>query len=523
VRTAAQPPNPITLFDSAFDLLRAAPSSVWLVWAAGSLPFGLGVIAFVGEMTGSARAAALLPAHAFLLALLFLWMMASHALFARRLWPLLAGGGTPTRWGLVAQAAIGSTALLMWPLAALSVIGFPWTATFYYSASAAPEADIRGIVRYASRQASTWSFSSVLDVAVAFLLGLIAFVNVLTLLIAGPIVYRTITGEETVFTTNTNGMMNSTLFAAAAVITWLLMDPLLHAACVIRCFRVDAIRTGVDLRATIARAAKVAVLLALFIVPMRAGSLSLEPHRLDRSIHEVTSRPEFLWQEPRPLENAPASNAFIRFTQDAIRFIGDTIHRVLDWVGAAIRAIVRWLMGQRDDVPSGGLGPRDVAWAAPALYVLMALTAGVAIALLLRLRIQRRRKAVTSDATTVVETVDLANEEISPDQAPEDTWLAMAARLVEAGDLRLATRALYLAILASLGERGLIAIHRAKSNLDYQRELSRRARGNARLLAAFQDSMAVFERTWYGEHTMSREAFDRFQSGALEMRAFEQA
>jgi hypothetical protein len=540
VRTAAQPPNPIALLDSAFDLLRAAPPSAWLVWAAGSLPFGLGLIGFVSEMTSSANAAELLPAHALVLALLFLWMVASQAVFASRLWPLLSGGAR-SRPGLAAQAAIGSTALLMLPLAALSVIGFPWTAAFYYSATASEEADAAGIFRYASRQASTWSFSSVLDLAIASLLGLVVFVNVLVMLIAGPIIFRTITGEETVFTTNTNGMFNSTLFTAAVVITWLLMDPLLRAVFVIRCFRVDSIRTGVDLRATLARCAQVALVLAVFIVPMRSGaslqakplvdtrgsvttgSLSVEPQKLDRSIHEVTRRPEFLWQEPRQVEAAPPSNAFLRFTQDAVRFIGDTVHHVLDWVGGVIRAILRWLMGNQQNESPDGPGGRDVPLAAPVLYVLMAATAGAAIALLMRLRIQRRRKAQAVPTTPATEVVDLANEDVSPDQAPEDAWLAMAARLLEAGDLRLATRALYLAVLASLGDGGLITIHRARSNLDYQRELARRARGSTGLLETFRGLVAVFERTWYGEHAISRDAYDRFQTGALEMRARGQA
>jgi hypothetical protein len=99
----------------------------------------------------------------------------------------------------------------------------------------------------------------------------------------------------------------------------------------------------------------------------------------------------------------------------------------------------------------------------------------------------------------------------------------MAARLLEAGDLRLATRALYLAVLASLGDSGLITIHRARSNLDYQRELARRARGNTGMLQTFRGLVAVFERTWYGDHAMSRDAFDRFRNDAVEMRSRGQA
>jgi hypothetical protein len=183
---------------------------------------------------------------------------------------------------------------------------------------------------------------------------------------------------------------------------------------------------------------------------------------------------------------------------------------------------LRWLLNQKQDEPAEGPGGHDVPFAAPALYILMAITAGTAIALLMRLRIRRRRNDVASPASSATEALDLTSD-VSPDQAPEDEWLAMAARLLEAGDLRLATRALYLAVLASLGESGLITIHRARSNLDYQRELARRARGNANLLSAFRELVATFERTWYGEHLMSRDAFDRFRAGALEMRARGQA
>ena len=522
MRTAAQPPNSIVLLDSAFDLLRAAPPSAWLVWAAGNLPFGFAAIGFVSEMTSSANAPELLAPHALVLSVLFLWMVASQALFARRLRPLLDGSAY-TRPNLAAQAAIGSTGLLLLPLSALSILGFPWAAAFYYSATACPasseEGDATGIFRYASRQASTWSFSTVLDQTIASLLGLVVFVNVLAMLIAGPILFRTITGEETVFTTNTSGMFNSTLFAAAVVITWLLMDPLLRAMYVIRCFRVDAIRTGVDLKATLARCARVAMVLVVLFAPVRGATLSVQPQKLDHSIHEVTRRPEFLWQEPRPVDTAPASNAFIRFTQDAVRFIGDVVHRAFDWLGGLIRAIMRWLMGNQPEESPEGPGGRDVPFAAPALYLLMALVAGAVIALLLRLTFQRRRKAAVAATTEAAEAVDLTSEDISPDQAPEDAWMAMAARLMDAGDLRLATRALYLAVLASLGANGLITINRARSNLDYQRELARRARGNAGLLQTFRGLVAVFERTWYGEHAMTRDVFDRFQTDALETRS----
>ena len=310
---------------------------------------------------------------------------------------------------------------------------------------------------------------------------------------------------------------------------WLALDPLLRAIFVIRCFRVDAIRTGVDLSAAIRRGGGVLILLlAFFVAPMKAApplkpaqsnpaQQSVNPPRLDRSIREVTRRPEFLWQEPRAVETAAPANAFMRFTQDAVRFIGNIIHEVFDWLGAVIDAILRWLMGRQQEAPLDDTGRRGLPYAGPILYVLIALAAGAVVALLLRIR--RERKKVQAVATVAApQMLDLASEQVAPDQAPEDEWLAMAARLLDAGNLRLAMRALYLAVLASLGEAGLITIHRARSNLDYQRELARRARGNAGLVQTFRGLVAAFERTWYGDHAMSREDFDGFRSNTIEMR-----
>ena len=522
MKKSSRPPGSIALLDGAFDLLRAAPASAWLVWAMGCLPFGLGVIAFVGEMTGSANAGDVLSAHALALALLFLWMTANQARFARRLRPLL-DGATPKQPAIAPQIVVGGTSLLMLPLAALSILGFPWMAAFYYSASASDAPDTRGVYRYASRQASTWSFSGVNDFLMSLLLGLVVFMNVFVLLASGPVLFRTFTGEESVFTRNPSGMMNGTLFTAAVVITWLLLDPLLRAMFVIRCFRVDAIRSGVDLSAAIRRGAGVlALLLALLAPTMKAASVkaapqSVDPPKLDRSIREVTHRPEFQWQEPRAVETGAPSNAFVRFTQDAVRFVGGIVYEVFDWLDSIVRAIVRWLSGQQQELPPDGAGRRGLRYAAPILYVLIALAAGAVVALLLRIR-RERRKTQAVPTVAAPEVLDLASEHVAPDQAPEGEWLAMAARLLDAGNLRLAMRALYLAVLASLGAAGLITIHRARSNLDYQRELARRARGNTKLLQTFRGLVAAFERTWYGDHAISHGDFEVFRGNAMEMR-----
>ena len=86
-------------------------------------------------------------------------------------------------------------------------------------------------------------------------------------------------------------------------------------------------------------------------------------------------------------------------------------------------------------------------------------------------------------------------------------------------DLRLAVRAMYLANLAYLGGRSLIAIDRTKSNRDYERELRRRASAKPEILPVFSDTVGVYERSWYGMYDVSRELVARIEMNFSSTRA----
>lgn len=77
--------------------------------------------------------------------------------------------------------------------------------------------------------------------------------------------------------------------------------------------------------------------------------------------------------------------------------------------------------------------------------------------------------------------------------------------LLQRGELRLAFGAFYLASLAHLAERQLITLAKFKSNLNYQRELQRRAHALAMITELFARNVAAFERSWYGPHEVTAE------------------
>ena len=128
----------------------------------------------------------------------------------------------------------------------------------------------------------------------------------------------------------------------------------------------------------------------------------------------------------------------------------------------------------------------------------------------------RRRPRLKAQAVGLAP--DLNSEDVVASQLPEDEWLKMAREMMERGDLRLALRALFLAMLAHLSLRELISIARYKSNRDYQRELRRRTGGRGDLLNTFGESVSIFEGAWYGSHIVTGDTVGRFSANIERMK-----
>jgi hypothetical protein len=155
----------------------------------------------------------------------------------------------------------------------------------------------------------------------------------------------------------------------------------------------------------------------------------------------------------------------------------------------------------------------SVDWMGGMRILLFVLLAAVAAALAIFFwRYWKRQKTSTViSAQAVPARPDLADENITASDLPENEWLAMAREQIAAGNLRLALRAYYLAGLAHLGERELLKITRFKSNQEYVRELGRRARSKPELLTTFGDTVLDFERVWYGLHDVTPDGVNDYQ------------
>ncbi len=270
----------------------------------------------------------------------------------------------------------------------------------------------------------------------------------------------------------------------------------------------------------------VAVLLAVFPVhgpaaapaaPTPAAAprsdANVSPDAVNRSVRDVLKRREFTWRNPRAPVAPEVKDEGPGVIAQYLKAIGKKIN---EWLG-----ILRRWFGRSDETPAedpsvGDHGGPTFAGIAlrTLLYMLLALCAAMVVVLLFRgWRARRAARELAGKAAPAASVAlpDLADESVLADQLPEDEWLALARRLLERGERRLALRAFYLSALSSLGGHGLLGIARHKSNRDYQGELRRRARDRAGLQEVFGRLVGRFERVWYGSHPADDDLLADFQ------------
>ncbi|MEW5978937.1 MAG: DUF4129 domain-containing protein [Acidobacteriota bacterium] len=518
----------------------------------------------------------------FLFAWMKCWQTAFASHLADRLtgvsrrWTLRRG------WRLISsQVWVQATGLFVIPVALFLVVPFGWVHAMYqhYTVLADGEApSTRQAAHQAWRQAQLWPLQNhlviwllspwllvataglvlvlvpwirtQLDPSQAELLWLLSFgvpfllaasplnvavaVNIAASLILLPYLLKMLLGIETRFTLSGPYLVNSTFFALVCSLTYLCLDPFLKAAYVVRCFQARSRYSGEDLKSVlrewVARGRTAALVLVFvsmgLLIPCAmaqerrdAGETGTEvgqPRRiseeeLDRAIGRVLAQREYLWRLPaddgnRPKVETPA------FLETARRWLDpplQIVRKIRNWYRRLLRR------------PTPVTATQDDRTGRPKEWIIVLTVASGIVACLLMWRIWRRRRqpARLVVAEPAVTQPDLASEEILPSQLPEHEWLALAHQLRGQGDHRLALRSLYLASLAFLAEQGLLSLARFKSNREYLRELTRRARLQPQIASVFEQNVGLFEPVWYGQHPAGQDSVDRFLENLERIRA----
>jgi len=532
------------LIEEAVALLREAPLSTHLAYYAGAIPFWIGLLYFISDMSRSAFAADHLADASLGMAVLYVWNKCWQTVYASRLRAIIESHADEpwTRARILrmiaTQASLQPWGLIIRPIALVITLPFVWVSNFYQCVTVVGDGSERegSVAPRAWAQSKLWPMQAHSVVSIIYFFTVFVWANVCILLRFLPNLLKTFFAIETEFSRGgASQFFNSTFLTASVALSSLAVDPLRKAVYTIRCFRGSSLESGNDLSAELSRlsgrstVAALAVAALLLIAPPhglakspKEGPKTANAAELNQRITDVLSRREFAWRAPREkVEEDSRSNK--GWLQGWLDGVGKSVDRWLTASGRQFGRFVRWVKGwfnfSPPNVPKPS-SPGQLDWIGLG-EALLVILCGVLVVLLgwliVRWWQERRPRAVPGAASTVA-VPDLRSEHIVADQLPEDGWLALAREYASRGELTLALRAAWLAGLAHLGHRELINISRHKTNRDYDRELRRRARDRTPLLSAFEQNLTSFERSWYGNHEVTNERFNNFEGNLDQIR-----
>jgi hypothetical protein len=227
----------------------------------------------------------------------------------------------------------------------------------------------------------------------------------------------------------------------------------------------------------------------------------------DRQIERVLQNSEYNWRE-RSTRDGVSAHSKETSIIDQWR---NSFRQLLFSLGGWVRDLVKSLLKPFDLKPSipQSEAPRYSALLNALGYFLWA--AFGATLIFFAIRLLRFKSPKLPPSIVSPQKPDLATEEVTANELPDDEWYALAREKMASGELRQAQRALFLAILSYLASRRFIIVERWKTNTDYERELRRKAKHLSELPALFSLSRLGFERCWYGKEHVTRADLEEYK------------
>ena len=467
----------------------------------------------------------------------------------------------------VAARAAATGRLLAWKitlsLAALATAPTVAAASWFYSACqfACLEAQEDRSERHSFggclTLASQWFGGSLLLLLMLFPLWIAVWLNGFILAMILPALLRSIFGVKTLLSTPMGlyALLQSSafwlsLFAGA----WLALDPVVKCTFIAVYQHLRSRREGDDLRGALAslpreqqkkaeiiaasRSGNRAMMASLVVLAaillgasqtarVRAATVSLNPgsaetvagspnearvQKLRQALDRESERSIYRWHDAEH----PSPPSWLDKLLDEV---GDGLERAWKAVSSFLGKFwPRGLTFSPEKEKGGGWRLKDIRlW----LGLVLVLTIGVGASLVWLRR--RREAAQLSVPLAIAPLPDLSNAVAS--ERSEDEWFALAERLEGEGELRLALRAAYLALLAGLGQREWLTIRRDRTNREYLAEFTRRWRRRPQAAVEvrleipekLRISLRLFDRVWYGSHGLTQAAVAAYRQGQQEL------
>lgn len=534
----------LDIIEEGFSLFKNNIFSALLFNLLGTIPFAIGLIYIIGDMSYGRASQIDIAGSALILTLLWMWNNLWQAVYRTRLIDARClrditklNLHTLTRI-FIRQNIIQPCGLILSPLAI-----FPgmWWVTAFFNLFSVDYQDNPGIREQINRSKAIISgdFKRIYQLmTVIWLFRVMIIIDIIVIFIFTPAMLKMLFGVDTPFSqansivSSLQIIFNSTFFSSVFVTAWICYSPIEKAIWAVMIFYGESEKNGYDIVATLSmlarqRSMKIAlaslVMFSLFASSINAIAAqttqpalakTIAPEKLGNEIKQTLNKREYQWKLPVERVKTGESKSII---SSFIEYIAGAIKAKLKWISKLLDKLFK-----RDKATKPNNFGGVMAWLNAKRYIaiwsVIGLSALIIGWLLFRWWREYRKNPAVKVIKARVKEIDLTDEEnIVADDLDENEWLALATRLAAEGKLKLAMRAMFLAGIKALADCHLLTIARGKTNRDYRRELIRRAHSEPERIELFNSNLGIFEKIWYGDYAIENSDFDHFSENVKKL------
>lgn len=532
----------LDIIEEGYSLFKNELSSALLFNLLGSVPFAIGLLYVIGDMSYGQANTVDIVGSALTLTLLWMWNNLWQAVYRTRLVDYRCMRDvTKLNWRTLSrifmrQNIIQPFGLILSPLAIFPMM---WWLTVFFNVYGVDYRDNPGLREQLKRSRDIVGRDLkrvYLLMTVVWVFRTMMIVNFMLIFLFVPALLKLLFGIDTPFS-QANSLLsglrivfNSTFISCAIVTAWLCYSPLEKAMWSIMVFYGESDKKGYDIIAGLKllmqqRGMKIIIGLTL-ICTMILGGLkvgaaetspvwkqTVSPAQLRNEIKHTLTRREYQWK--LPVERSKHQSRSV---------IGAYINHLLE----QIKGTLEWIFNFIDKLFSKATTTKAsklsafLAWLSVKRYIaiwsVVSLALGIIGWMLFRWWRERQKIPISKATEASIKVVDLTDEEnIAADDMDENEWLELAARLIAEGEQKLAMRAMFLAVIKTLADNQLLTIARGKTNRDYRRELMRRSHSEPVKIKLFSACLGIFEKIWYGDYTLANSEFDEFSGNIKQL------
>jgi hypothetical protein len=263
-KSLSHPPNKsaeksaFELIEESVHFLRNAPFQLLFSYFIGTIPFIVGFLYFLTDMSQDAFAHRYCIKYSLGLTLLYIWMKSWHSVFASQIRETLHTGSpawsSQKLFNLVSsQTSFQTSSFFVLPASMLIALPFGWVYAFYHSLSSYGTLPPKQAFTAAWKQAQLWPLQNHILISLITIFGIFVFINTLVLIFAGPFLFKMFFGVETMFTMSGTHVFNTTFFAVALGFSFVCINPIVKTIYALRCYYGESLNDGTDLLADLKR------------------------------------------------------------------------------------------------------------------------------------------------------------------------------------------------------------------------------------------------------------------------------